>query len=275
MIASLVVILPTRHEGGELVFRQQGEEFKFDPAHALKDALDDDDNDVPPVAYATFFSDVEHEVLEVRSGYRVTLTWNLYLVQDHYPDFVTAVTPFEIALTKAFQNLLDDGSFLPDGGYLGFGMRHEYPINDYSPDINRLFRSVSHVENSLKGSDAVLHKVCKNLSLRAKIHTVYTGFQGTFLCPGIAEIPYLEADELMFDLMDEVPDGMLRKHGGKDLYDDIDVTWITAMRPQHISPRKRPYLELGNEASIGFVYYTLVLIVTVGPAGSRTGASYV
>lgn len=30
------------------------------------------------IQFAAFYSDVEHEVLEVQSGHRVTLTYNLY-----------------------------------------------------------------------------------------------------------------------------------------------------------------------------------------------------
>jgi len=30
------------------------------------------------ISYAAFYGDVEHEVTEVKSGYRLTLTYNLY-----------------------------------------------------------------------------------------------------------------------------------------------------------------------------------------------------
>lgn len=35
-------------------------------------------NNTQSIQFAAFYSDVEHEVLEVHSGHRVTLTYNLY-----------------------------------------------------------------------------------------------------------------------------------------------------------------------------------------------------
>lgn len=72
MFGSLVVVFPTRHEGGALHLRHKGEEWTFDSA-ALTSAQED-----PSIAYIAFYSDVEHEVSVVNSGYRVTLTYNLY-----------------------------------------------------------------------------------------------------------------------------------------------------------------------------------------------------
>jgi hypothetical protein len=36
------------------------------------------DGKEPSIAYAVFFSDADHEVLPVTSGYRVTVTYNLH-----------------------------------------------------------------------------------------------------------------------------------------------------------------------------------------------------
>lgn len=62
-IASLVVCLPMHHTGGELVVRHGGKEACYNWAESSN-----------LVQWAAFFSDCEHEVLEVRSGNRVTLT---------------------------------------------------------------------------------------------------------------------------------------------------------------------------------------------------------
>jgi hypothetical protein len=72
MFGCLVIVFPTSHEGGALVIRHRGQEWTFDSSAALSAA------GPSSIACAAFFSDVEHEVLLVTSGHRVTLTYNLY-----------------------------------------------------------------------------------------------------------------------------------------------------------------------------------------------------
>ncbi|KAL2273528.1 hypothetical protein FJTKL_04434 [Diaporthe vaccinii] len=76
---SLVVCLPVQHEGGQLVARHKGKEMTFDWG-----------NSTQSIQFAAFYSDVEHEVLEVHSGHRVTLTYNLYAVRGGYLGFFCA-----------------------------------------------------------------------------------------------------------------------------------------------------------------------------------------
>jgi predicted 2-oxoglutarate/Fe(II)-dependent dioxygenase YbiX len=72
MFGSLVVLMPFDHTGGELILRHRGREFTFDGCALLENAP------TTSAAYVAFFSDVEHEVTEVTSGHRVTITYNLY-----------------------------------------------------------------------------------------------------------------------------------------------------------------------------------------------------
>ena len=74
MFGSLVVIYPTAHEGGELIFRHKDHEWKVD-ANSLTTSQHS-----PSLVYVAFYSDIEHEVLKVTKGRRVTLTHDLYLV---------------------------------------------------------------------------------------------------------------------------------------------------------------------------------------------------
>jgi len=67
MFATLVVVLPSLHEGGDLVVRHAGQEARLslrcdDPAEA---------------AFAAFYADCVHEVLPVTQGFRLTLVYNL------------------------------------------------------------------------------------------------------------------------------------------------------------------------------------------------------
>lgn len=70
MFGSLIVALPSQHEGGALVVRHAGEEYQVDFSA---------ENPESDLRYAAFFADCEHEVLPVQSGYRVCLVYNLVL----------------------------------------------------------------------------------------------------------------------------------------------------------------------------------------------------
>ena len=64
MVGTLVVSLPSAHTGGELVIDHAGQSTTY---RASKDEL----------AFVAFYADCRHQVTPVRSGYRVTLTFNL------------------------------------------------------------------------------------------------------------------------------------------------------------------------------------------------------
>ncbi|MCL2422577.1 MAG: 2OG-Fe(II) oxygenase [Micrococcales bacterium] len=68
MIATLVVVLPSVHTGGELVVDHAGESQTF---HGASDEI----------RYVAFYADCRHEVKPVRSGYRVTLTFDLLVTE--------------------------------------------------------------------------------------------------------------------------------------------------------------------------------------------------
>jgi hypothetical protein len=69
MFGTLVVSLPSAHEGGELIVRHAGREV----------AVDLRGTDPGEVGFAAFFADCEHEVRPVASGHRVCLIYNLVL----------------------------------------------------------------------------------------------------------------------------------------------------------------------------------------------------
>ncbi|XP_055334326.1 uncharacterized protein LOC129585604 [Paramacrobiotus metropolitanus] len=158
MFGSLVIVFPTKHSAGELKLRHGGKEWTFNSAKELAAATE------PSIGYIAFFSDVEHEVAVVQSGYRVTLTYNLYFGE-------TPVSPPEAMITNVVANrehtfkagleqLLADPTFLPNGGLVGFGLQHKYPVNAET--------KLCSVMECLKGNDALVRKVCQQLSLPIK-----------------------------------------------------------------------------------------------------------
>ncbi|KAF5013512.1 hypothetical protein FDECE_499 [Fusarium decemcellulare] len=66
MFGTLVVSLPSAHQGGTLVLKHCGETKVFETSQY-------------PQSFACWYSDVSHEVLPVTSGYRWVITYNLAL----------------------------------------------------------------------------------------------------------------------------------------------------------------------------------------------------
>src|SRR5665213_93323 len=76
MVATLVVVLPSKFEGGELVVRHEGQEQTVDFAGADSQFQ---------IGYAAFYADCEHEVRPLKSGHRLCLIYNLALAKANKP----------------------------------------------------------------------------------------------------------------------------------------------------------------------------------------------
>ncbi|TFK65053.1 hypothetical protein BDN72DRAFT_801586, partial [Pluteus cervinus] len=188
MFGSVIVVFPTPHQGGDLVLRcDAGEEWTFDSSQLLSNQT------TPKAAIIAFYSDVEHEVSLVESGHRVTLTYNLYYedvrttsrgktiikpapqvpaLHTHSTSNPTPILqsiPDEILLRTTLTSLLQDPNCLPDHGFFGFGLRFKYPFENHiftDQEFQRIFL------DQLKGSDAVIKRVCDSLSLPVELRFV-------------------------------------------------------------------------------------------------------
>ena len=67
MFATLVIVLPSAYQGGELVVEHQGKRM----------VLDLRQDDPAEVSYAAFYADCRHEVKPVTTGHRLALVFNL------------------------------------------------------------------------------------------------------------------------------------------------------------------------------------------------------
>jgi len=67
MFATLVIVLPSPHRGGELVVRHDGREAIIDMSRV----------EFSEISFAAFYADCEHEVRPVMEGNRVCLVYNL------------------------------------------------------------------------------------------------------------------------------------------------------------------------------------------------------
>ena len=169
MLGSLVLIYPTPHEGGELVLRHKNREWKFD-AHSLTLSQSS-----PSLAYVAFYSDIEHEVLKVTGGRRVTITYNLYLVNPVSKPETPAIAPDLNSISNlqtTLQGLIKSPEFLPSGGTLGFGLAHLYPVTFET--------KLQEMASYLKGEDAHVYRACRELQLQPSLRMIYDDYQSGY-----------------------------------------------------------------------------------------------
>ena len=271
MFGSLVVIFPTPHEGGELVLRHKDREWKFD-AKSLTASQSS-----PSLAYIAFYSDIEHEVLKVTSGRRVTITYNLYLADPIPKPGTRAVTPNLSSISNlqtTLQNLLRSPEFLPNGGTLGFGLTHLYPVTSKT----KLQDMVSY----LKGEDAHIYRACRELRLYPSLQMIYddaeSGSGYGIMVDRIIMGPSYDYYDMCYEaaLIEQggvsvnkiegiVPDNsrwISEEYGEGEL-----ITWISPF-----SERNQLHdisMAYGNEFSADYIYCSPCIVVRVAAACDR------
>ncbi len=125
MVASLIVMLPSRFGGGDLLVEHERKPRRFDfPQARRQEACD----------YAAFYADCLHEVRKVTSGVRVCLSYNLSLKSQRKTKRKT--TPNAKAnpvspLVSAIKNWTQDRPATP----LVFAMEHQYTSGGLTQDL--------------------------------------------------------------------------------------------------------------------------------------------
>ncbi|MCC2670135.1 MAG: hypothetical protein K0Q72_2606, partial [Armatimonadetes bacterium] len=105
MFATLVVCLPSRHEGGTLIVEHEGETERIEfggPESEFR------------TAYAAFYADCRHEIEPVRSGYRVCLIYNLALDQAEEQPSAPQSSPAVAEAAAMLQELFADEELSPN-----------------------------------------------------------------------------------------------------------------------------------------------------------------
>ncbi|KZV79196.1 hypothetical protein EXIGLDRAFT_661340 [Exidia glandulosa HHB12029] len=266
MFGSLVLNFPTKHEGGALVLRHDGREHVHDASAAAYTSPEQ-------VSWVAFYSDVEHEVLPVKSGHRITLTYNLYFTEGLT---VVPSLPATEPLQLAFQNVLKDETFLPAGGRLGFGLKHQYPVPT-KVDWGEEQKALQDLSHALKGADRAIFHTAHLLGLQPKLAMAYefeeTGvyllnsvYSGDGQVDSWADVMEWEKAELVEPYMPE-PDDYGYEYYVEAAKKAVPVEWIV---PRTSSTRvESHYVAYGNEASLSSIYGDLVLIVTVPEKDKR------
>ena len=273
MFASLVIVFPTLHEGGALLLRHKGKEWTFDSGKILA-AQDDGTHSI---AYVAFYNDVDHEVELVSSGYRLTLTYNLSFAVEPDPSAISVTMPVDHNFEKALTKLLEDPTFLPAGGTLGFGFRHEYPVSagGRSDGIVQTKTDLVELSRCLKGWDALVLHVFRRLSLKADIRVIYKTDAALIMCNDVYDLSDYEFGENT----ESEERALTTWLGGKMIqldpdYEDYgyvvdkEVTWVTELTA--FTTAHTTYAAYGNEpAYVRHMLGNLCLVVEVGPPGNR------
>ncbi|KAF8341306.1 uncharacterized protein EI90DRAFT_3011932 [Cantharellus anzutake] len=167
MFGTLLVNLPVRHEGGQLVVRAPT--ITGNDTDLKRDEYTTKWGSGTDLEWIAFFSDCEHEVLPVTSGHRVTLTFTLSF---DYPN--NGAEPFGAEIVAKSRDpkiellhraLTAPGIFTKDHPRLCFHLEHRYPIDGMSD-------MADSVKHKLKGRDAVLYHLLVQTGVTVTFHHV-------------------------------------------------------------------------------------------------------
>lgn len=166
---SLVVCLPAAHEGGQLIVRHQGHSTTFDWS---KDSTN--------LQWAAFYGDCEHEVSQVTLGYRITLTYNLF-IRCGLGEIVGSSSTLDVSQLPVYnevQAALANPVFFPDGTSLCHDlMRYDADRNTGGHLAKYCSHAYAHTTKEgisalpaiLKGSDMVTHEIFRSLGIQVDI----------------------------------------------------------------------------------------------------------
>jgi len=279
MFGSLIIVFPTPHEGGTLLLRNDSHTWSFDHGKDLAATQE------PSIGYTVVLYDAEHEVSPVTSGHLIALTYKLYFEErkpvlgkdpaDVASEHLRQLTPLpnERAFCESFEALLENPEFLADGGTLGFGLRHIYPIKD----------DIKHVYGLLKGSDAIVYRVAQALGFEPILYLLYewqppwmksaegslidrpVDITGSFFQDWGVDITRV-VRRMGGIVVCEDPDSYKNERGAYDKPEKVE--WITPRTT--FTGHEKPYVSrMGNEPGLGIAYGNVCLVVRIGKAGER------
>ena len=115
MVATLVIGLPSVHEGGELTVTHEGTEHVIGFAGAASGN---------ELSFAAFYADCQHEVRPLRSGYRLCLVYNLTLATSRGKQGVAA--PTTTGALDVVRGLLDTWREAGEAQKIAVTLEHQY-----------------------------------------------------------------------------------------------------------------------------------------------------
>ncbi|RMZ68691.1 Oxoglutarate iron-dependent dioxygenase [Pyrenophora seminiperda CCB06] len=257
---SLVVCLPCEHEGGQLVVRREGHSTTFDWTGSAN-----------KIHWAAFYSDCEHEVLEVTSGHRITLTYNLYARHGlgELTGHTNAIDLEQLPLYQKVKAALQDPSFMPEGGTLGIYCLHAYA---HANEVG-----AKTLPPVLKGADMVAYEVFRALGVIPDVRPIL------YLDPGykyeLKGYKFKTEEEREVANWARVGDKLSSVCMSKYEHDFpyqlgeyphklVDVLWLNKFK-RGTHNLQYTYLAYGNEASLEHKYSHCALLFEIPTADDR------
>jgi hypothetical protein len=147
MVATLVVVLPSAYEGGEIVVRHDGQERTID--------FHGDEGSPFQIHFAAFYADCEHEIRPLKKGYRLCLVYNLTLAKTNSKSKEALSAPRESEHVERIAPLLREWANDDDSTpKLAITLDHQYTQDGLSWD-------------ALKGVDRVKARVLDQAARQA------------------------------------------------------------------------------------------------------------
>ena len=116
MVATLVIILPSPHIGGDLIVQHKQRSACFESESIMPQSL----------KCAAFYADCQHEVKLVKQGYRIALTYNLVLESKAENKVLTSKKHHNPELVEALKEYFANGSEDSDPVSLVYLLDHSY-----------------------------------------------------------------------------------------------------------------------------------------------------
>lgn len=123
MVATLIVALPSVHEGGKLVIRHEGRAHEIGFSGAASGL---------ELSYAAFYADCQHEVKPLSGGYRLCLVYNVTLAKS--PGRQGLKAPAYGAMTARVAQLLEAWREKGETGKLAVTLEHRYTRDGLTPN---------------------------------------------------------------------------------------------------------------------------------------------
>ncbi|KAG8913486.1 hypothetical protein FRC00_002310 [Tulasnella sp. 408] len=170
-IGTLLFGLPTPFSGGELILSGMSEP-ESESGNVTIDWSKLSPSSVPTLSlpWVFFYSDVEHEILPVASGHRLTVAYDVFTtdtVRYRIPGGPDKIETRSNKLFNALNDGMKDEQFLSQGGKLAFALTYQYPAKEMEVAKDVSFDAI------LKGNDYLLFHTFKTLLLTPEFRAVY------------------------------------------------------------------------------------------------------
>ncbi|EIW77059.1 hypothetical protein CONPUDRAFT_17575, partial [Coniophora puteana RWD-64-598 SS2] len=157
----LIVFLPVDNVHGKVTLRHDDKKWKVDVLETQPSARP------AAITYIGFLNDVRCNMRVGHGGSVVVLTYVLSFddLNDFDPSPSPTSSPSEEAIKHTLKKVVADTSVLPNGGYIGFGLRHYVPVKRGA--------DAKAYSNLLVGKDAELKHACEALGLEWRLTVLY------------------------------------------------------------------------------------------------------